>query len=169
MKKIKYVLIVIVLVTLTLRVYSQDDKDKQKYRLILSELSNSRCKDIVCDCRDDIYEIIRYKDSLERLRSLNPLPYPISVNVWRQKYEELCIECQRKHTTAKQNYFLSDPGVLKFIVDSIESILLNESSIDKAKNKCYWVENDYIYGRTCLKIGQKYDSARNMPKGKMIY
>jgi len=23
--------------------------------------------------------------------------------------------------------------------------------------------------RTCLKIGQKYDSARNMPKGKMIY
>jgi len=32
----------------------------------------------------------------------------------------------------------------------------------------FTVKADFKDG-TCLKIGQKYDSARNMPKGKMIY
>ncbi|MFN5308433.1 MAG: hypothetical protein ACK5C0_03145 [Candidatus Kapaibacterium sp.] len=156
-------------VTFSIKVFSQEDV--QRYRSILSELANSRCKNRVCDCRDDTYEIIRKKDSLDRLRNLNPLPYPISANIWGLKYEELCLECQRKHTIAKQNFFLSDPGILKFILDSIEKFSYTINSYNKVQNKCYWVENDYsnTYSDSILSEYFYYDKIMFKCNGDIDY
>jgi hypothetical protein len=79
MKKNKYVLIAIAFVTLSLRVYSQDDKDTQKYRLILSELTNSRCDYMICDCDESYVNQIIEHDSLKKSKyNSYILPYPLS-------------------------------------------------------------------------------------------
>jgi hypothetical protein len=156
MKKIKYVLIVIVLVTLTLRVYSQDDKDTQKYRLILSELSNSRCQYIICVCEENIYEIIRKQDSLARIKNFNLLPYALSANYLALKYEEMCLECQRKHVTAKKNFYLSESDILKFIIDTIEHFVYSKISLNKALNKCNWVDKCYEGDNYSIRIAYEY-------------
>ena len=154
MKKSKYVLIVLVLVTLTVRVYSQDDKDTQKYRLILSELSNSRCDYMICDCRENYKKIIEARDTIDKISYTKPY-----VNYHQDvvsKYNKLCHECQNRYLIAKLNFYFLNSGVLKFIIDSIEKESQSNNSIGKVYHKCYWVSKDYCVSNEDVEISRKY-------------
>ena len=147
MNKNKYVLITIVLVTLSLRVYSQDDKDKQKYRLILSELANSRCDYMICDCDESYVKEIIEHDSLKRRKNnSNVLLYPLSPDDLGVIYRYLCLECLNRQTLANRAFYNSDVGILQFILDSIISLRYGDSSKNnkvQEKQKCYWIAKEH--------------------------
>ncbi|MBK7987871.1 MAG: hypothetical protein IPK11_13385 [Ignavibacteria bacterium] len=147
MKKNKYVLIAIAFVTLSLRVYSQDDKDTQKYRLILSELTNSRCDYMICDCDESYVNQIIEHDSLKKSKyNSYILPYPLSPIDLGVIYRYLCSECQDRRTLANRAFYHSDVGILQFILDSIISLSYGDSSMNskvQEKQKCYWIAKEY--------------------------
>lgn len=139
---------------LSINAFCQESTDN--YRSILSELANSKCQYIICVCEENIYEIIRKQDSLDRIKNFNLLPYPLSANYLALKYEEMCLECQRKHITAQKNFYLSDSDILKFIIDTIEHLAYSKRSFNKELSKCYWVDKHYEVDNYSIGIAYEY-------------